>query len=110
MSNQIFVTNTNDFDHEDAFDGEAYVFPQGERVLIPYDAAVHMFGHNLKDKSETLIRLGWAMRYDATKKQFVEDTDGVKKLASFVFDEAVMVSKSSLEERLAGKAKATATA
>jgi hypothetical protein len=103
MGNQIFVTNTNDFDHVDSYDGEEYVFPQNERVLIPYDAAVHFFAHNLKDKSEALVRLGWAMRYDGTKKQFVEDEEGVKKLARFVFDEAVMVSKSSLERKLAEK-------
>jgi hypothetical protein len=103
MSSQIFVTNTNDFDHEDAFDGESYVFPQGERVLIPFDAAVHMFGHNLMDKTETLVRLGWAMKYDPASKRFIEDKDGVRKLAKFVFDEAVMVSKSSLERKLAEK-------
>jgi hypothetical protein len=104
MSNQIFVTNNNDFDHVDAYDGEEYLFPRGERVLIPEDAAVHFFGRNLKDKSETLVRLGWAMVYDKEKKAFVENPDGVKRLANFVFDEAVMVSKSSLERRLAEKA------
>jgi hypothetical protein len=104
MGSQIFVTNTNKFDHIDSYDGEQYVFPEGERVLIPEDAAVHFFGRNLKDKSETLVRLGWAMKYDTTKKQFVEDTEGVQKLARFVFDEAVMVSKSSLEQRLAAQA------
>ena len=110
MGNEIFVTNTNDFDHVDAYDGEEYVFPQGERVLIPADAAVHFFGRNLKDKSEALVRLGWAMKYDATKKQFVEDEAGIRKLANFVFDEAVMVSKSSLEQRLAAKEPRAAAA
>lgn len=106
MGNQIFVTNTNAFDHVDHYDGEEYVFPKDERVMIPFEAAVHMFGHNMKDKSETLVRLGWAMRYDKDKKQFVEDEEGVKKLARFVFDEAVMVSKSSLERKLAETAAA----
>ena len=106
MGNQIFVTNTNDFDHVDMYDGEEYVFPKDERVMIPFDAAVHMFGHNMKDKNETLVRLGWAMRYNGDKKQFEEDSEGVKKLARFVFDEAVMVSKSSLERKLAETAAA----
>jgi hypothetical protein len=108
MGNQIFVTNNNDFDHVDAYDGEEYLFPQGERVLIPEEAAVHFFGRNLKDKTETLVRLGWAQVYDKDKKQFVENPEGVKKLSRFVFDEAVMVSKSSLERKLAEKATATA--
>jgi hypothetical protein len=103
---KIYVTNTNDFDHVDSYDGEEYVFPRGERVLISDEAAVHFFGHNLVDKSDALIRLGWAMKYDPVQKTFVENTDGVKKLARFVFDEAVMVSKSSLEQRLAETAKA----
>lgn len=109
-THQIFVTNTNDFDHVDAYDGEEYVFPKGERVMIPEEAAVHFFGRGLKDKSDALVRLGWAMKYDTDKKQFVEDTQGVQKLARFIFDEAVMVSKSSLEQRLAEQAKPKATA
>jgi hypothetical protein len=108
MGPQIFVTNTNDFDHVDAFDGEEYVFPKGERVLIPEDAAVHFFGRGLKDKSEALVRLGWAMKYDAIKKQHVEDETGVRKLANFVFEEAVMTPRTSLEKRLAQQAKAPA--
>jgi hypothetical protein len=104
MGSEIFVTNTNDFDHIDAYDGQEYVFPQGERVMIPEEAAMHFFGRGLKDKSEQLVRLGWAMKYDPVKKQFIEDQEGVKKLARFVFDEVVMVSKSSLEQRLAEKA------
>lgn len=96
MGKQIFVTNKNDFVHQDRFDGEDFVFPPGERVLISADAAIHMFGFNLMDKSDVLIRLGWASHYDETVKNFVENPEGVKKLAKFVFDEAVMVSKSSL--------------
>jgi hypothetical protein len=96
MGKQIFVTNKNDFVHTDAYDGEEYVFPPGERVLVPSDAATHMFGFNLPDKSESLVRLGWATIYDPAAKTFVDNPDGVKKLAKFIFDEAVMVSKSSL--------------
>jgi hypothetical protein len=109
-NDQVYVTNTNKFDHVDSYDGEEYVFPQGERVLIPADAAVHFFGRGLLDKSDALVRLGWAMKYDVEKKQFVENTDGVKRLAAFVFEEAVISPKSSLEQRLAEAAKATAAA
>jgi hypothetical protein len=101
MGKQIFVTNKNDFVHQDRYDGEEYVFPPGERVLIPSEAATHMLGFNLPDKSEALVRLGWATMYDPAAKNYVENPDGVKRLARFVFDEAVMVSKSSLLEKLA---------
>jgi hypothetical protein len=96
MGKQIFVTNKNSFVHTDRFDGEEYVFPPGERVLIPADAAIHMLAFNLPDKSEALVRLGWAMIYDPKSKSFVENPAGIKKLANFVFDEAVTVAKSSL--------------
>lgn len=96
----IFVTNTNEFSHVDRYDGEEFVFVPGEKVYIPKAAATHLFGWNMPDKSEALTRLGWAMVYDPKAKTFVEDVQGVKKLAKFVFDEAVMVSKSSLAERL----------
>jgi hypothetical protein len=96
----VFVTNNNDFLHEDRFDGEDYVFPPGERVMVSADAATHMLGFNLIDKSETLVRLGWSMKVDPKTRQYVEDTEGVAKLANFTFDEAVMVAKSSLSAAL----------
>jgi hypothetical protein len=99
MAKQIFVTNKNSFVHQDRYDGEDFVFPPGERVLISSDAATHLFAFNLPDKSEALVRLGWSMTYDPEKKTYVENLEGVKKLARFVFDEAVMVSKSSLLEK-----------
>lgn len=95
----VFVTNQNDFLHRDRFDGEDFVFPPNQQVVIAYDAAVHMFGYLQADKSETLVRLGWAMKYDPQTKNFEEDKEGVRKLANFVFEEAVMVSKSSLERK-----------
>lgn len=90
---EIFVTNNNDFHHADSFDGVEYAFPPRERVAVPVDAATHMFGFNMPDKTETLTRLGWATRYDANSKQWADDPEGVKKLARFVFTKAVMVEE-----------------
>lgn len=94
--NSVFVTNKNEFLHQDRYDGEDFVFPPGEKALIPIDAAVHMFGYGLADKNNTLVRLGWAMRYDADAKNYVENEEGVRKLANFVFEEAAMVPRSLL--------------
>jgi hypothetical protein len=88
---EIFVTNTNDFHHSDRFNGRDYEFPPKERVAIPVDAAVHMFGFNQPDKTETLTRLGWAVKYDPAIKQYADDPAGVKKLAKFIFTRAIMV-------------------
>lgn len=98
--NTVFVTNTNDFVHTDRYDSEEFVFPPHVQVAIPIDAAVHMLGYKLEDKTETLVRLGWAMKYDAEKKNYVEDEEGVRKLANFTFDEATMVPKSSRTREL----------
>lgn len=90
----VYVTNNNDFDHADRYDGEDFLFPKGERVLVPVEAATHMLGYNLVDKTDTLVRLGWATKYDPVTKTFAEDKEGVRKLASFVFEEAVMTPRS----------------
>jgi hypothetical protein len=102
----IFVTNKNKFLHTDRYDGEDFVFPPGEKVFISKPAATHMFGWNLNDTTEVLVRLGWATAYDKELKNFVEDKEGVAKLANFVFDEAVMVSKSSLAKAIESPAAA----
>ncbi len=91
MRQDIFVTNHNDFHHSDCYDGVEYEFPPKERVAISPEAATHMFGFNLPDKSDVLTRLGWAWNYDPGSKKFVETPEGVKKLAKFVFTKAVMV-------------------
>jgi hypothetical protein len=96
----IFVTNKNDFIHADRYDGKDFTFIPGEKVYISKPAATHMFGWNMPDKSEVLVRLGWAMAYDEKVKNFVENKDGIRKLANFVFDKAVMVSESSLSKAL----------
>lgn len=91
----LFVTNTNDFHHTDKFDGEEYHFPPGEKVAVSEDAATHMFGRNLVDKTNALQRLGWAMAYDPDTGTFSANDEGVKKLAKFVFTPAVLVEGSS---------------
>lgn len=96
----IFVTNKNKFVHTDRYDGDDYTFAPDEKVFISKAAATHLFGWNLNDTSEVLVRLGWAMTYDKDVKNFVENQEGVQRLANFVFDEAVMVSKSSLARGL----------
>lgn len=87
----IFVTNQNDFHHSDRYDGVDYEFPPKERVTIPVDAATHMFGFNMPDKSEVLQRLGWANRHNPKTGKLEDDPEGVKKLARFVFTRGVMV-------------------
>lgn len=90
MSKMIFVTNKNDFHHSDRYDGDDYEFPPGVRVALSEEAAAHMFGRGLPDKTSTLQRLGWAMKYDPGVRNFVENVEGVQKLAKFVFEAATL--------------------
>lgn len=86
--NEVFVTNRNTFVHEDRFNGHPYVFPKGEKVLIPIEAARHMFGFGASDKTEALVRLGWA-----NPGPLDEGDAGVKKLALFVFTQAKVIEE-----------------
>ena len=86
----IFVTNHNDFDHQDFYDGTEYRFPAGESVEVDEAAASHMLGFGKANKEETLIRLGWANEFDG-KRGWVKSETGVKKLANFVFETARLV-------------------
>jgi len=81
----IFVTNKNEFDHIDRYNGQDYVFPVGEAVPLDEAAAHHMLGYGTGDKTETLVRLGWATKFDEASKRTIPDPDGVEKLKKFIF-------------------------
>jgi hypothetical protein len=101
----IYVLNLNTQDHEDRYDGVDYQFPAKPphgspiAVLIPKEAATHMFGWNLKDKTDVLVRLGKATEYDPKSKNFVQVKGAIQWLANFVFDEVAQVQQSTLEKR-----------
>jgi len=80
----IFVTNKNEFEHQDRYNGVDYYWSPGEKVAVPEEAAAHMFGYGRKEKTENLVRLGWNWN----------EEEGVKKLAKFVFSQAQVVEVS----------------
>lgn len=98
---ELFVTNKNDFVHEDRYAGEDYVFPPNEKVLISEAAAEHMFGFGKANKTDTLARLGWA-----NPRPGEEPEAGVKKLARFVFTRGVVVEVPAEPEEEAAGAEA----
>lgn len=81
----IFVTNKNDFEHQDRYNGVDYFWNPGDKVAVPEEAAAHMFGYGRADKTENLVRLGWNWQED----------EGVRKLAKFVFSQAQIVEAES---------------
>lgn len=80
MNDQVFVTNKNAERHTDRYDGTDYDFPSGEKVLVSIEAARLFFGFGMADKTEALVRQGWA-----------NSEEGVTRLARFVFTQGVMV-------------------
>lgn len=47
------------------YDGKDYEFKRGITVACPDEAATHIFGYGLDDKSRALIRLGWVQNSTA---------------------------------------------
>ena len=89
----LFCTNNNDFVHEDSYDGKRFVFEPGLKVPLSVEAAEHMFGFRQMDKTSTLHRLGWSMKYDPATKSFSDDPDALAKLSKFIFTEGVLTEK-----------------
>lgn len=77
---EVAVTNTSGEVFEDGYSGERYVFEPGKKLVIPHEAAVHIFGHRLPDKEDTLARLGWI----ETHKDL---PDGLARLAKFKIED-----------------------
>ena len=77
----IFVTNNNEFEHMDSYDGEKFFWGPGEKLPVPEEAAKHMFGYGKPDKAEALVRLGWNW----------DEEVGISKLRKFVFTKAQIV-------------------
>lgn len=91
MSEMLFCVNTNSFHHRDAFNGQTYDFPPGEKVMVSLEAAQHMFAVGLPDKSPVFHRNGWAFKYNPETKGFDEDKDAVQRLKNFHFTKAKIV-------------------
>lgn len=80
----IFVRNNTSEEFSDRFDGQDYTFPVGELVECPLEAVMHIFGYGLDDKSQNMIRLGWAATSGGLR-------DAYKKLDKFEFLQGMVV-------------------
>lgn len=57
------------------YDGQDFEFKPGVTVALSDDAATHIFGYGLDDKSRALIRLGWLVnstQYEAALERLDE--------------------------------------
>ena len=55
----VVVTNETDKVIKGRYAGKDYVFPVGQAITLPINAAQHIFGFKLADKTGALTRLGW---------------------------------------------------
>ena len=91
------ITNTNDFDFEGRYDGVDFLFPKDKPVFCEDEAAHHIFGIGLKDKTPILSRHGWApLRADASYQT------GMKILNAFKFEHIEQKLDAPLARALAG--------
>ena len=91
MSEMLFCVNNNNFYHEDAYDGHVYQFPPGTKVMVPREAAEHMFGVGQSDLTSVMHRKGWGVKYDPEPKQFSEDKEALTQLEDFKWTKAKVV-------------------
>ncbi len=59
MSQNVRVTNRNEFDIHGRFAGIDFAFPVGQAVVIPEEAATHIFGYRT-DRARAITRNGWS--------------------------------------------------
>jgi len=66
----IFVRNNSGSDFQDRYDGIDHVFPDGKLVECSIEAARHIFGYGVEDKTQHMIRLGWAANSGSLKEAY----------------------------------------
>ena len=67
----LLVKNGNESDFAGRFNGVDYHFPRGKATAVPDDAAKHIFGVGVADKTDVLVRHGW-MRHSGEKDKAME--------------------------------------
>lgn len=80
----IGVTNIGKETVVARYDGQDFEFKPDVAVALSDEAATHIFGYGLDDKTRALIRLGWLANSTAL-------SEALKRLDDFVFSEAKVV-------------------
>lgn len=60
MTETVYVTNNGEKALTDSWDGVFYTFEPGKTLEVPAFVAGHIFGYGFEDKTDHVIRLGWA--------------------------------------------------
>lgn len=87
MNNEVIVTNRNPEIYSDGWHGMKFDFKPNVKVSVPLAAAVHMFGFNKQDKTETLRRCGvvnhpdgkqWLSNFDMEYVEYIRKDDAAE--------------------------------
>jgi len=92
----LSVKNGTDRKISGRFHGEDYVLKPGESVTMPVEAAAHIFGFGVDDKTPALHRLGWL-----TASQHAEVA--MERLSKLGFEPVHQVFELETERRSRGK-------
>jgi hypothetical protein len=77
----IRITNHNDFELSDHYDGRLYTFYPSKPITVPVDVARHIFGFGLSEEAQknyVMRRMGWntvEMAKDAKNIKFWKNLD-----------------------------------
>lgn len=95
----VKVTNKNDIDIDDRFEGKRYVFPAGKSVSIPYEVACHIFEiehpEELKDKDRLLKTL--CRRWGWNTPHMIKEKENLKMFANI---QVVLVTYKVVREEM----------
>lgn len=95
----IGVTNNGKETLGARYDGQDFEFKPGVPVALSDEAATHIFGYGLDDKSRALIRLGWLVNSTALNDALKRLDDFVFSEAKVVFDEPAQINGTPMAER-----------
>lgn len=74
------------------YDGQEYVFANGQTTVVPDEAAKHIFGYGNPDKTTALLRLGWVGPGQPV-------ANGLERLDSFKFHAVDQVVREEREDK-----------
>jgi hypothetical protein len=86
---EVIVVNKHPFPVSDGYIGMKWTFEPGQKVTIPLAAAVHIFGHGIKDPE----------RLSSVYRRFGKNvTDGQKFIENFNFTDVELVQQEVVDE------------
>jgi hypothetical protein len=84
MTHQIKVTNHNEFEITDYFEGFAYCFKKGEAITVPLDAMQHIFGVDFPADQAVFKTRAWRdVLFNSVSKRWGWNSHDAEKIKTY---------------------------